>query len=556
MSLSNAWITGLLVAAGMWCGVCRAAVPKSVYTSKTQFAIPFRSDAAEIQRIGAREVRLFVSVDQGANWVQVQSVRPAGKRFSVQAPKDGTYWFSVRTVDRAGRLHPEAALAAELIVVVDTESPSMELKLRQLSNGKLELAWKSADTHLDVSTLVLETRLRGERNWQKLFVPAAGEGKTSWEVPNGGVIEVRGRISDRAANVVIATDSIHAIGSKLGVPRPSVPNLETDPIAAVMGKSSGGSRMLPQFPTSAGVSPSEKRAGRLPAGFQPASRENHTTRNASSRRLKPEGSNQLGPVIVPGGRASVSGGPVPGTVPNHVSPSNVGRRPQAGDSGFPQTPSAARRSQPEIPTRIVNQKRFRLSYTVDRVGRSGVEAVELFITVNNGGKWYRYGTDPDLKSPFLVDMPKDGNYGFTIRVRSGAGIGDPPPKPGEKPDIIVIVDQTGPKIELLPILQGRGSDSDKFLIRWKLADSHPAKKPVSVSYSVSPRGPWQMISGWQTNTGSYLWKSSNDIPSRVYIRLTARDAAGNISAVQTKRPIIIDIVKPTARITNVDVSPN
>jgi hypothetical protein len=478
-------------------------------------------------------VRLFVSVDAGATWQHVQSVVTAATRFTVRAPKDGEYWFAVRTLDSAGRLHPDGKITAELKVVVDTRSPTLELKLSRLADGKLQLAWKSDDDHLDVSSLVLEYQRRGDGNWQSLTVTPAPEGRTSWDVSQGGLIEVRGRIADYAANVAVANDSIRIAETQNSVPRPSVPDLDPDPIAGVLRNDSSGSGMSAGFPAP-GDAASKTESGPGLNGFQAAQQASGATRHASSPRT------ESGPKIIG----------------NQPGPSGVGRQPAPPYREFPGKEPSARPREPEIPKRLVNRTRFHLNYSVDKVGRSGVEAVELFITVSGGRKWYRYGADPNRKSPFAVVVPKDGEYGFAIRVRSGAGIADPPPRPGEKPAIVVVVDQTAPKVELLPILQGRGSDTDKFLIRWTMSDANPAEKPISIAYSESAEGPWKSISGWQAAKGSYLWTTTGDVPASVYVRLTARDAAGNVAAVQTQRPIIVDVVKPSARITNVDVAPN
>ena len=42
-----------------------------------------------MQRLGAREIRLLVSVDHGVRWQHAQSVRPEAGRFEFQANADG-----------------------------------------------------------------------------------------------------------------------------------------------------------------------------------------------------------------------------------------------------------------------------------------------------------------------------------------------------------------------------------------------------------------------------------------------------------------------------------
>jgi RNA polymerase sigma factor (sigma-70 family) len=51
-------------------------------------------------------MRLWVSSDSGNTWTKVADAAPADGWFSYTAPSDGTYWFMVQTVDRAGRAEP------------------------------------------------------------------------------------------------------------------------------------------------------------------------------------------------------------------------------------------------------------------------------------------------------------------------------------------------------------------------------------------------------------------------------------------------------------------
>ena len=87
----------ILIAAGLANGLPVAAAPgpKPIVTNKTRFRIPFRFDAAALQRMDARELRLYVSTDGGANWELTQSTGAEAGKFEFQAPTDGEYRFSV-----------------------------------------------------------------------------------------------------------------------------------------------------------------------------------------------------------------------------------------------------------------------------------------------------------------------------------------------------------------------------------------------------------------------------------------------------------------------------
>ena len=66
--LRNAALTtasGLLLSAPLL--AAEAPTAKPLYTQKPRFRIPFQFDAAEMRRLGAVEIQLFVSTDAGAN---------------------------------------------------------------------------------------------------------------------------------------------------------------------------------------------------------------------------------------------------------------------------------------------------------------------------------------------------------------------------------------------------------------------------------------------------------------------------------------------------------
>ena len=203
--------------------------------------------------------------------------------------------------------------------------------------------------------------------------------------------------------------------------------------------------------------------------------------------------------------------------------------------------------------RFVTSRQFHVGYKLDDVGPSGVSAVELFITEDNGRKWYKYGDDPDQKSPFDVEVPRDGEYGFAIRVRSGAGLSNDPPVPGDPPSIVIAVDQTAPEVELLPIQQGKGANFNRLTIRWKVKEDHPSDKPISLYYASSRTGPWEPISGWKEDrNGEYEWIVGQGMPFQFYVRIMVRDAAGNIGKAETSQPISVDLSRPSAQIMDVE----
>ncbi|MDB5391313.1 MAG: hypothetical protein JWM11_6959 [Planctomycetaceae bacterium] len=535
----------------LFSGVCvavQAAPPvgKTVYTNKAKFRIPYNFKAEEMRELRAREVRLYVSTDLGARWQPVQTQvlpqnAPQGK-FPFQAQGEGEYWFCVRTLDVDNRLHPaDADVASELQVIVDTTLPELTLSLRQVAPGRVQLSWKAKDEYLDPARLRLEYAQQGAGGWQAIPVVPKAADSTEWNVPRGGIIAVRGTVGDLAGNLGQAEARVQvAPGKGTGQEGPDF----RDPVAGAdpLSNSQAGTtlpRGVPsvvqygqpnanraKWPDSIGQSdlpsgrasapPSERVAQRPPSGF------------ASMQQ---------------GGAATGASNATDGFSTTSVPPGFQGQ--DAAATAVPRHDPAAR---------VVNQRQFQIGYRIEEVGPSGISSVEMFITQDNGATWYRYGEDPDKRSPFVVNVPREGVYGFTLLVRSGVGLAADPPQPGERPSIVVNVDETAPRVQILPAEQGRGPALNKLLIRWTAQDENLAERPIALWYGTNPNGPWQPISAGIENTGSYVWPLPQGVGSRLFFRIEARDQAGNVQRLDTVEPLLIDLSKPTARIIDVEAT--
>lgn len=483
----------------------------AVFSSKARFRIPYQLDAEEIQRLRAAEIQLHVSTDRGLKWRHVDSVPPVEGKFTFEAAQDGEYWFSVRTVGEDGRQHPSGPMAAGLKVDVDTVPPTISLDLSETDMGQVGLRWEASDKHLDLESLVLEYSTDGQADWSAIQVVPTEAGETNWSVPEGGTVSVRGRILDRAGNQ--ATQAVQVVITPVAVPQmPAAPAVRR-PIAA------GGPAAAPQMttdPLAEAASPPRPGIPQTDAGL---------------------------PAINPNG----------GDYSRFVSQRNAldATTPQSSVAApLTQTMSPPPRHAPHV--RRVNSTNFQIGYAIDDVGPSGVSSVDLYVTEDQGRKWYHYGIDSDGQSPFDVTVPQDGHYGFAIRVRSGVGLAQTPPQPGQAPEVMVSVDRQPPQATLLPLKQGHGQLPSQLLIEWTLDDEQLSDRPVSLYYAPRSSGPWLPITGWEPNTGQYLWAIGPDAPKQVYIRLEARDAAGNIARVETAEPMLIDLSRPTARIIDVE----
>jgi hypothetical protein len=230
------------------------------------------------------------------------------------------------------------------------------------------------------------------------------------------------------------------------------------------------------------------------------------------------------------------------------------------------TPPPARAPLP--PLQIVNRKQATLDFDVTRVGPSGVGGVDLYVTTDEGETWEKSQADHKLELPLpapagkpgsvTVTLPKDGViYGFSLVVKSRAGLGKSPPRPGDVPQVRLELDTTQPEAELYAP-QADSKRPDCLVLTWKASDRNLAAKPISIEWAERPDGPWSFIGDLDrpptgspdldrvelTNSGRFVWQIAEKTPPKVYLRLSVRDTAGNVAVAVTPQPVLIDLMTP------------
>jgi hypothetical protein len=188
------------------------------YWRERVFFIPFTVDAGD-QRI--RQVKLFVSEDNGRTYQYVSSVVPGEKRFRYVARSDGWYWFTVQTEDQEGRLNPPdlSAVQPGLKVCVDTRPPVVTIRQSAVRDYPLAIEWEARDENsgLDLSTLRAAYRPAGVTAAPWIDLPLqqiTANGQQSW-VPagNSAQYEVRIQVRDRAMNIGEGLITVTASGA-------------------------------------------------------------------------------------------------------------------------------------------------------------------------------------------------------------------------------------------------------------------------------------------------------------------------------------------------------
>ncbi len=217
----------------------------------------------------------------------------------------------------------------------------------------------------------------------------------------------------------------------------------------------------------------------------------------------------------------------------------------------------------ELERKFVNSKQISLSYDLKDVGPSGVSSIELWYTLYKGRAWTKLAEYPiDLKDPLDANQTKrltfevsdEGIYGITLVARSGVGLGDRPPQPGERPQFWIEVDLTKPIVQILDVHVGNGIDKGKLTVAWNARDKNLGSQPIRLSYAEQRDGPWNTCADKLANNGKHTWRMPDGVPYQFYVRVEAVDAAGNVGEAITLEKIKVDLSQPKAKI--VDIAPS
>jgi hypothetical protein len=488
-----------------------------------------------------KDVLLFVSTDGGKHWQQQDRVPPGTEAFLFNAPADGDYWFAVAVVDRQGKQTPEdlLALPPERIqkVLVDTLRPDVRVVSADRVGDEVVVKFEALDVNLDPASVMLEYRTADmpAGTWTPVAVSPAG-GQASFRPVGTGAVEVRLTAKDVAGNIGTATGTVAAASAAPTVAAGTVP-----PAPAPVPPTPTPPLPLPVPP-----------APTPDAAVTPVSR---TTGPPSRLEQSPPLWNRPNPAVTvlanpaQAGQQIASSGKAPPAAPTAPS--------FPGPTG-PADPAAPAAPLPQI--QVVRDPQITLRYTVKDVGPSGLGAVELYVTRDDGRTWQLAPTPPSVVPSLTTDAagapgPQnltltvglnsgEGVYGFTIAVRSKAGLGTPPPQPGTPPRLRVELDTTPPEANLYMAPGHRNT----LVLTWEVRDRNLAPNPVTLDWAERKDGPWNTIAhDLPKDPAQYEWHLPTEVkmPPRVYLRLTARDVAGNVCEALTPDAILNDLSETT-----------
>jgi hypothetical protein len=215
----------------------------------------------------------------------------------------------------------------------------------------------------------------------------------------------------------------------------------------------------------------------------------------------------------------------------------------------------------DLDRKFVNTKQITLSYDLKDVGPSGVSAVELWYTLYKARAWNKLAEYPiDLKNPLEANPTKkltfevndEGIYGITLVAKSGVGLGERAPQPGERPQFWIEVDLTKPLVQILDLQVGNGIDKGKLTTAWNARDKNLGSQPIRLSYAEQKDGPWNTFADKLPNNGKHTWKMPEGLPYQFFVRVEAVDLAGNVGAAITLEKVKVDLSLPKAQIRAIE----
>jgi len=538
-------------------------------------------------RKAIRQTELFVCENGDQVWKQVAAVPPTQDSFSYTAPADGLYWFHIVIVDLKGGRDP-ANLTAEapaMKVLVDTTTPLVTFTSAKRAGDDAVVEWRIDDKFPnDAATRVyFRPTTSGPEEWREVTLPAGS--KTGVRFPAGpaGPVLVKVTVADLAGNTGEGTKEVAVGGGGIQTVA-SLSPAAPSPLAAVPPPPTGLAPpdALAPPPGTGPVAPPGPAPMVPPVAFAPPPAPTiaplATTTPPPVMSPTPPPAAPLAmtaPPVVPATPAAPAGPQAVAT----FDPRNPGPVTPAS-AGFPAPPAPAPGG-PMIEVsraQVINTVRFDLNYQVEQRGPSGISRVDLWVTRDDGRTWVWWSQHNGQETPVKANLATQSNatpeglYGFRVVPVSGAGLSEATPVAGDAPDIRVVVDVTPPAVKMFPATSD-ATYPDALLIRWEATDKNFGDDPITLEWSDTPTGPWRPVAAAGSegvvqvgavaatlarrlpNTGSYPWRVPAGLPPRVYMKVTARDAAGNTTEQVTREPVLIDLTKPRAKITGIGAGP-
>jgi hypothetical protein len=509
------------------------AYAQAIHWPKQDLAIPF-----QLSSVGTPPelLELEVSQDAGKTWQSVAKADSKQRQFQFQTQNDGDYWFRVKSLDRSGQLIDQPGEPMQ--IVIDSTKPVGQLLIDLDRKGDLQAEFRIVESSLDHSSIKLEYQTELDTAWKEVACNTQKGtqdhewiGSASWTIPHQAtqlIVRLSGR--DQAGNVFEVTRMPKLPKTAMGMAG-SMKFASTRQGSGQEPVGSGVAKPTLTLPTLPGPAAP---GSTLPSGLKlaPAAPKPATTSVSNG----PQMFTSTGLPV-----RSIESIPATSLLGNDQEKSNVSQLPALEPPIQTQTsskPNALHSS----------SKSFELDYAIVNDPGSPIASIELWGTLDQGKTWERWGVDADRESPFDIEVDTEGLFGFRMVIVGSNGLASRRPLPGDSADAWIHVDTTMPRARILSALAGKGSDAGALLIEYQAIDDHFIDRPISLFYSETMQGPWIPITQGAKNQGRFAWSGESHVPEKVFLKLQATDAAGNIGEHVLDLPVDVQSAAPRGKI--------
>jgi hypothetical protein len=488
-----------------------------VYTNLRSGRIPSVIDPTRSAEI--REMQLFVSPDRGRTWNQVDKITPDKDGFTYSTPADGEYWYHVVIVNQKGKQEPADLYKTPpmMKLIVDTKPPELKITSAQRQGDDLIVSWLVHEDNPDPAKLKLEYRTADSTVWTPIPLTPVPKGTATARLSTSAPLVVRLYFKDLANNASVVEEQVPGnVAAAAYSPGSSNPKVPDD--------------MPPAMPT------------------PPAAQDRAPVPPATPAYSPLPGSE------LQSQRAAVPVPQMPAPDPKLPAIASSNDNSQGSPVLAPQQSPGSPRGMPAL--QVVNDPEIVLEYEVSKVGPSGLAKIEVWITRDGGANWQRFAEDPDASEATsggqykrTLILPGEGVYGISMVVKSKAGIGKAAPRAGDLPEMLVEVDTTPPEAKLFPIIPDP-QHRDTVILSWSATDRNLGA--IGLAWAERPNGPWQVIAAnLPPNSGRFAWRLPESMPPNIYLKLIARDTAGNEAVALTREAQLVDLCEPEGRLLRV-----
>jgi hypothetical protein len=514
-------------------------LPELVRTKQRSFTIPFRLPKSQDPDADAAAARVVLqaSQDLGGTWEAAGEADPSATSFTYTAKADGEYWFRLRAVDRKGRMR--GGEGPDMRVLVDAAGPRLAARVWRGADGEIACRYAAADDSISLPSLKVEYKAAGDKAWK----PVAAQGILARESPahlvgeeiwwageKVAALKLRITVADSSGNQTVRQFDMEstdpqvdqaALAVEIGLPplpaegqslasSPTTPadggptgpaaDVVATPAATALAQSAGPNGWAAESaPSWSGGEPKAGAAGRGPHSV--LVKRAVTAGTQTAPRRADAGVTQPGAGAAGAVAAAADGGPL----------EYRGR-----------------------PLQLTRSRRFAWDYEPPPEQADGRRLrAELWSTRDGGVTWQRAAVDEDGRSPIDVQLPAAGLYGFRLEMVADDPVSAAGPRSGDAPETWLGIDEEPPQVDL----QSAGRDGDALVIRYAARDPLLSPRSVRLLYSPHADGPWATIADRVENQGEHRWQPDRSVPARIFVRVEATDAAGNVGGTATSEPV-------------------